>query len=422
MRFEAGAKLNRDSLNPRATPILLYGQSHDPDQASAGASAANAVRRLQLAPASAAWDFLSIALAVVTADGAVKRKLSPDGWTRELEVQVAVSDPDVWTPLAPALSAALAFLTTDIWTVGFVGGATPPAPPKVAHAPECDSVVLLSGGLDSLVGAIDLAAQGHKLLAVSHTVRGDREKQVQFSRTVGAEPHLQLNHNANTPRADKETSQRSRSLIFLAFSVLAATATQRYADGEIVPIYICENGFIAINPPLTGSRLGSLSTRTAHPHFLGEVHKLLSDVGLRIEFINPYAETTKGEMLANCLDRHLLMQHASTSTSCGRYQRYNYTHCGRCIPCQIRRAAFLRAGWDDATPYFYPDLGKLHGPDLDDVRSAGMARLAVQEGGLHRWLGSALSSPHIPNRAALQAMLQRGLDELGALHSLHGVS
>lgn len=130
--------------------------------------------------------------------------------------------------------------------------------------------------------------------------------------------------------------------------MLAATSTQRYLAGETVPLYVCENGFIAINPPLTNARIGSLSTRTAHPEFLGKMQEVLDGAGLRVKIVNPYAEKTKGEMLRECLDQSLLSEEAGASTSCGRFQRFNYTHCGRCVPCQIRRGAFIAWGRNEA--------------------------------------------------------------------------
>ncbi len=304
--------------------------------------------------------------------------------------------------------------------MSFKRGGIVPAPPKKPRYPQTDAVVLLSGGLDSLVGAIDLAALGRNLFGVSQIVRGDMDKQARFAKLIGGGlEHLQINHNASTRRGQKETSQRSRSLIFLAFGALAASATQRYVDGDTVPLYVCENGFIAINPPLTQARIGSLSTRTAHPEFLGRMQQLLDAVGLRIRIENPYAEKTKGEMLRECLDQTLLTNEAAASTSCGRFQRFNYKHCGRCVPCQIRRAAFIAWPHDDSTDYVYKDLGKADDDHaaFDDVRSVAVARLTVQEDGLDRWLGPALSSPLITNRLALRHMVQRGLDELGLLHT-----
>ena len=221
---------------------------------------------------------MSLALAAVTVDALVKRSTSPDGWTREFDISVAVSDPDLWSPHASRLGTALSFLTTDIWDITFTSGAEHPLAPKAPRLPATNSVALLSGGLDSLIGAIDLSVAGVSIFAVSHTVRGDRANQELFAAAVRTGSHLQLNHNVNT-HASKEPSQRTRSLAFLAYAVLAASATKRASHGETVSTYICENGFIAINPPLTASRLGSLSTRTAHPHFLGELQHVLDDVG-----------------------------------------------------------------------------------------------------------------------------------------------
>jgi hypothetical protein len=425
MRYISGPSSVLPVADETSMPIVLFGHATSADMASAGASAASTIRRRALLPDPAAWDLLAIALSVVVADGATKRATSPDGWTREIRLDVALHDPARWDPFANSLSAALAFLTTDRWRVMFRDGGLLPGAPRKARHPEVDAVALLSGGLDSLIGAIDLSAEGRRLFAVSQTVRGDADKQDRFARIIGdGLEHLKVNHNASTRRGLKEASQRSRSLVLLAFAVLAATATQRYRVGETLPLYVCENGFIAINPPLTYARIGSLSTRTAHPDFLGHMQEILDGVGLRVMITNPYAEKTKGEMLRGCLDQNLLSAEASASTSCGRFQRFNYTHCGRCLPCQIRRAAFVTWGRGDLTKYVYADLGRSDEDHaaFDDVRSVAIARLAVAEDGFDRWLGPTLSSPRITNRAALREMLERALNELGRLHAKYGLA
>jgi 7-cyano-7-deazaguanine synthase in queuosine biosynthesis len=352
------------------------------------------------------------------------RDHSPDGWTREFDIEIAVADPAFWVGQAAALAEALAFLTTDRWTLHFHGGGMLPAPPRDPVRPAEDCVVLLSGGLDSLVGAIDLAASGRQPFAISQTVRGDADKQVDFAARIGGGlNHLQLNHNAHSPGV-QESTQRARSLVFVTFGVLAATALQRYHDGLSVPLYVCENGFIAINPPLTGGRLGSLSTRTAHPEFLTRLQRVLDAAGLRVVIENPYSAKTKGEMLRDCADQALLNVEAARSTSCGRFQRFNYRQCGRCVPCQVRRAAFIAwGGVPDTTGYVYEPLGKDDGDHsgFDDVRSVAMALAAVAADGFDAWLGNALGSPMIGERSALRAMVERGLAELKQLHEACGV-
>lgn len=414
----------KDTLN-----VVLYGQpgSETPTRSargSAGGSAADYIRRAKLLPGPRAWDFLSIAMSVVVADNAVWRSESADGWTREIEMTIAVSEPAFWNSVAQQWEAALKFLSTDRWQLTFVGTDFLPNAPRKVIYPADDCVALLSGGLDSLVGSIDLSANGMTPLVVSKVDVGDGANQVEFARRVGGGlRHLSLNHNAGPPWQN-ETSQRARSIGFIAFGVVAAASLGRYRDGDIVPLYIAENGFIALNPPLTRLRLGSLSTRTAHPEFLSRVQAILDAAQLRVSLQTPYATITKGEMLAHCKDQALLKKLASRSVSCGRYRRNAFTHCGRCVPCQVRRASFLHWGEKDATKYIYKKLG-LQNADhaaFDDVRSVGMAVRSVADEGLDRWLGGALSFPHVQDKSALKDVISRGLGELAALHHAYGVA
>ncbi|SLI25084.1 Uncharacterised protein [Mycobacteroides abscessus subsp. bolletii] len=157
---------------------------------------------------------LSIALSVVVADGETKRSTSSDGWTREFEINVAVQDPSRWNALAGAFSSALAFLTTDRWNMSFRDGGYSAATPKSAHYPQSDAVALLSGGLDSLVGAIDLTCQGRKLFAVSQTVRGDAEKQARFAWLIGGGlDHLQI-ITTQAPGAGRKKRRSARGPSF----------------------------------------------------------------------------------------------------------------------------------------------------------------------------------------------------------------
>lgn len=405
--------------------ILLYGQRNraNDHQGSAGEAAKRTILRAGLLPAPRAWDFLSLALSIVSADLAVPRSDSPDGWTRRIELTVAVADPAFWSTQASAIEAMLGFLSTDRWQIGFVGGGPIPAAPSKVVRPKEDCVVLLSGGLDSLVGAIDLVEGGFTPYAVSNVVRGDADNQNSFAAAIGGGlNHLALSHNA-TPPWTKENSQRARSIIFLAFAVLAATTLDSYHQGEEVPLFVCENGFIALNPSLTGTRLGSLSTRTAHPEFLNRVREVLANAGLRVRIANPYEHMTKGEMLNECRKQDLLEELALSSVSCGRYRVFGYKHCGRCVPCQVRRAAIHAWDHDDDTHYVFKKLGKKDSDHakFDDVRSVAMAIAQSQADGLDSWLSSSLSYPRIGERAPLRALIERGLAELKALHDELGV-
>ena len=396
--------------------IVLYGHAVKPDIGAIGATCRQIIQKRKLQPAARAWDVLSIALSAIAADAAVRRDESPDGWTREIDLHVAVSDPAFWTTHSDLLVQQLKFLTTDIWTLTFLEGGVQPVPGIPPARPDQDSVVLLSGGLDSLIGTIDLVnIRGMSPYAVSQVAQGDKQIQCFFASQIGGGlGHLQLNHNVVCP-GENERSQRSRSIIFLAYGVLMATALARYHEGKDVTLYVCENGFISINPPLTDGRLGSLSTRTTHPAFLGLFQDLLDLAGLRVKLENPYQFHTKGEMLTGCADQAFLRKFAHASTSCGRYARYGYKHCGRCLPCLIRRAAFRAWGVPDQTHYVYIDLSRddERHARYDDVRSSAMAVASASVDGISAWAGPSLSTALLGDAAPYRDVLGRGLNELG---------
>lgn len=405
--------------------VVLYGRASGAKRGSAGAAIAERLSKRKLAPDVRAWDFLSIALSVIAADLAGHRRASSDGWTREFELSVAVSDPVFWNSRAGDLEAVLQFLTTDRWKLAFIAGAAYPKTPEKSIAPDNDSVALVSGGLDSFTGALDLVAQGRSPMAVSQSVTGDAEKQRALVALVGdGTNHLQLNHNAQVPKQETPPSQRARSIGFFAYGVLAATTLKRYREGETLPLFICENGFISINPPLTGSRLGSLSTRTSHPVVISGLQKVLDAAGLRVSLETPYAYTTKGEMLAGCHQQAILKKHAHTTTSCGRFGRFGFKHCGRCVPCLIRRSAFNAWKVPDQTKYVYSNLGRNDSDHAraDDVRAAAMAVAQVASTGVDVWLGAALSSAIIEGQIdLLKDVASRGLGELAQFLKQYGI-
>jgi hypothetical protein len=153
------------------------------------------------------------------------------------------------------------------------------------------------------------------------------------------------------------------------------------------------------------------------------LRQLFDATKLRVRMENPYQLKTKGEMLQDCADKKLLRAHAYQTTSCGRYLIHGHTHCGRCIPCLVRRAAFRAASMKDGTKYVYTELGRddhQHGA-FDDVRSVAMALAEVEADGIERWLGTALSTTLLGDVAPLQAMVGRSLNELASLLKSHGV-
>ena len=182
------------------------------------------IDRSRLHPSARAWDFLSLDLAVVASNLAGHRKKSPDGWTREFELDVAVADPTFWNSQRDLVRRLLGFLTTDVWAVNFMGGGFCPKPRSNPCLPSENCVSLLSGGLDSFIGNVDLVAGGKRPFAVSQTVLGDAENQRAFAKLLGGGlRHLQMNHNAEVPQTETPSTPRCSAVgVLLAPGMLAA--------------------------------------------------------------------------------------------------------------------------------------------------------------------------------------------------------
>ena len=382
------------------------------------ASMRQSVRRAGVRPSSRAWDFLTVALSVAAADHACLRRTSPDGWTRDIQLEVAVVEPVFWGTQVPALESALRFLTGDLWRLEFKAGGVGPLRRlrRSRNRLVGDCVCLLSGGVDSLVGAIDAAAAGRRPVFVSQVAQGDKDRQRLFAAAVGeGSSHLQLTHGIKPP-GEAERSQRARSIVFLAYGVLAASALGASRGGKSMDLLIPENGFISLNVPLTGLRVGSLSTRTTHPFFLHQIQAILDSAGFRIRLRNDYQFKTKGEMLTECEHQSLLQELVVHATSCSRFARFKYEHCGRCVPCLVRRAAFLRWRAQDTTEYRFEDLSISDGQHrhFDDVRSVAFASRRVEQVGAEVWAGDSLNSARLGKTAPYLAVAERGIGELSA--------
>lgn len=400
---------------------LLFGRSSIPGIGSAAPTLVRDLRRQSIFAPQIAWDLLSLAVAVEAADQACLRGVSSDGWTRQIELKLPIQNLDRWQNQRDLLSRLLRFLSGDIWDIEFAEGGIV-APDQGTNAPRREqSVCLLSGGADSLTGGIDLKLSGKKPLFVSQVSKGDKATQARFSIEIaGAGHHLQLNHNINNV-GQSERSQRARSFLFLAYGVLAATSLQRYESDE-VSLYVPENGFISLNVPLTSLRIGSLSTRTTHPYYLRLFEELLHGIGIRVNIQNPFQLRTKGEMFTNCGDQVLLKRLVFESTSCGRYARTGFMHCGRCVPCIIRRAALFAWQVPDATEYRYKDLSIDDDQHMrfDDVKSVAFAVERVRRSSLDGWIGGALHFPGRGDVVPYREVVRRGLAEIQAfLHSIN---
>lgn len=405
--------------------VSMYEHDGLPDVSTVGTALIKDILASGVAPSCRSWDFLTLALAVNAADNVLERAPSPDGWTRQIELHVVLHEPEPYQALANEIEQALRFLTGDFWKLTFADGGYPPPRPKAPVMFDADCVCLLSGGLDSLVGALDLTEAGHRPLLVSQTAKGDKETQSLFAKGLcGNERHLQWNQNIRPKVEDIEGSTRGRSIGFFAFAAVAADhlATVKVALPRPVEVVVPENGLISLNVPLNPGRVGSLSTKTTHPVFMERLQKLWDALGIPAVLRLPYATMTKGEMMAACQVRNVLAQVASQSTSCGRFVRNGYKHCGRCVPCLVRRASFIRADIADDTSYVYPTLrGAQLENDPNDIGAVAAAILKVEQSGVRVLTAGQLSFAEPSRRREFEGVVQRGLAELGVLLRQHHI-
>lgn len=410
-----------DTLDPDISYFTLY--SYAPSgYESVGHIAPSLptdIRRDNLAPSVRTWDFATIAMSVAAADKAILRKESPDGWTRMIELSVCLREPAVWDTRRTEMETLLRFLTGDYWTLCFLREGVKPPKARRPQKSDADCVCLLSGGVDSLVGAIDLTSADSKPLFVSQVVRGDRGTQEKFATVLGGKDrHCQWSF-AVKHSGISEKSTRGRSIVFFAFAALAASAISPTKDRP-VEIVVPENGFISLNIPLGPSRLGSLSTKTTHPIYMKGIQSIWDELGIHAKLSFPYRDKTKGDLLMECADRTKLAKLIGDSTSCGKYQRHKLTHCGACVPCMVRRAAFLKAGLTDTTAKGYC-CQQLAISESSDVAAAAAACLRYRDKGVRRFSGGALSFAPPDERSRYEDVVARGMEELYLLLSTHGV-
>jgi hypothetical protein len=388
-------------------------------RADVGRIACGWIRELEnagYAPSVPVWDFVLFCFAVYAADVAVLRKGSADGWTRQIELDITLNDPGPWEANRATAEAMLRVLSGDFWTLRFLpGGPTPPKGQRQLCDRDC--VALLSGGLDSLIGGIDATAQGRRPIFVSQLAFEDSARQIAYAHALGGgEWHQQWSHKV-VFGGKKETSTRARSMAFYGLAVLATSLLTVNRPEILVP----ENGFISINPPLLPGRMASLSTRTTHPQFMRLVQKLIDAIGVGAHLSMPYRFKTKGEMLEQCADQVLLAKYGCDTTSCGRFRTYNRMHCGRCVPCMVRKAAFLRWGVTDTTTYKFSSLSTAGKKSADDPMAVACAVLAAEQRGVDSFLGATLSFASDANRQHYRRVAENGLAELAALLRRDGV-
>jgi 7-cyano-7-deazaguanine synthase in queuosine biosynthesis len=215
---------------------------------------------------------------------------------------------------------------------------------RPAFEPDC--VCMLSGGLDSLAGAVMLQETGRHPLYVLHR-SGNPAVHTAQQHVLGAvQTHWAGDSRAwpcaigpaprgarafdYPPPEEREPSRRCRSLLYMALALAAAEAV------GVEDVYMPENGVLTAGLPATPARAGSLSTHSTHPG----VTSLMNDVARRLGLVgrlrNPFAYQTKSELIRDVLAPRLSVSEIQRTVSCWAAGRAN-RQCGGCVPCLLRQ-------------------------------------------------------------------------------------
>jgi hypothetical protein len=319
-------------------------------------------------------DLVEVASYVYCADQALTR--GGDGviafgqrWRRHFSFHIPVRVPEVWSsaPVLTALRDTLGFLSDDEYEFHFSRHKNP-APmqsylelePGTEGAKELDEVILFSGGLDSLGGAVIEAVRDKRRVAlVSHRanpkINSKQKLLVDDLRALCQEKPFHFPVWVQKGEAlDREYTQRSRSFLYAALAAVVARAF------GLRRIRFYENGVVSLNLPISEQVVGGRATRTTHPQVLNgyaSLFRLLTEGAFEVE--NPFLWLTKGEVVDVIGDNGCaeLIKHSVSCTHTRDMTRM-FTHCGKCSQCISRRFATL------ASKYAGHDPGEMYKVDL----------------------------------------------------------
>jgi hypothetical protein len=341
--------------------------------------------------APALTDLLEIAAYVYCADQATTRGGGTSReygakWRRQFQFHIPVREPDLWSskPVRTALCDTLGFLSDDEYKFTFKKLRRPlPVEGYLDFGVgretrfQAEEVVLFSGGLDSLGGAIQEAITDKRSIAlVSHrsVSKIDNRQKALVEDLKRHSPSKQPFHIPVWINKDKalgrEYTQRTRSFLYASLATVVARIFGLWR------IRFYENGVVSINLPISPQVVGGRATRTTHPQVLNGFAEIFSAI-LQKPFAveNPFRWKTKGEVVqsirnAGCGD---LIKHTVSCTHIWQMTTLK-THCGTCSQCIDRRFGTLAAGCQDSEdPVEMYDVDLLRGE-----RSPGESRTMLE--------------------------------------------
>jgi 7-cyano-7-deazaguanine synthase in queuosine biosynthesis len=306
-------------------------------------------------------DAVEIASYVFTTDRLIRRGSNQmhrmgDDWRRNFRFIIPVRRPDIWRQkeVYDTLIEALNFLSEDEFSFEFrESGPNNRADPFLGfNEPDArkinpDDIILFSGGLDSVSGAVQqLIGRERSAVLVTHKSSknlANRQDDVVRSLTDHTRKEQIFYASVWVGKGDYEPieyTQRTRSFLFTSLGMALATAFNR----DTVQFF--ENGITSFNLPIAEHVIGTRASRTTHPRTLATFERLFSLLVQRsVHIKNQFLWLTKSEVL-EILRENRCETLISETTSCASVRNLAMTtkQCGVCSQCIERRFAVLGAG------------------------------------------------------------------------------
>ena len=326
--------------------------------------ATNISERLAAQMDALSLDLLEIAAYVYSADQSKTRggntfPLDGQNWYRRFELSIPVRHAEVWSrpDVCGKLTELLSFMADDEYNFDFrplVGDwerETYFEFEKGVPWFKPDSVLLFSGGLDSLTGVVEeLQDKDRKVLLVSHRPvskidKPQRELVAALKKKFKADRRLlHVPVWVNKKKGiTKDANQRTRSFLYASLAAVIATMT----DSHEIKFY--ENGVVSCNLPISDQVIGARASRSTHPKTLKLMSEFYSALfGSEFSVVNPFFSKTKSDVLST-LKGYDGQEFIPVSRSCTRTMSSTrvHTHCGACSQCIERRLAALYNGLED---------------------------------------------------------------------------
>lgn len=306
-------------------------------------------------------DLLRLAGFVHWADEMVPRPVDKDvhgeRWARRFRVVAPVRKPELWSrpDVHAVLAEALHYGTDDYWEFEFTRAEDFgqrhffEADREVAGNPT--TILLFSGGMDSLCAAVQEAVAGRRPLLISHSPSPRHKgRQRDLARRLACElradwqfPHWPVEIN-KVGIPERERTQRSRGFLYSAIGAAVA------AGFGLEDVVVADNGWVSVGLPVNGQAIGAKMSRTTHPRFQYLFNKLLARVLPSVRIRNPLLFQTRSEALGVLQERGLerLLTLTHSCAAAGRLPSEE-SHCGACSQCIDRRIAISACrlqAWD----------------------------------------------------------------------------